>query len=444
MCGTMTSVQAASFRQDSAVRPDRLIIVGLDGVPFGLLADFAGRGVMPNIQRIIQTGIFRAMRSTVPEISSVAWSSIITGCNPAEHGIFGFVDLVPNSYKIRFPNFYELRSPPFWTLVGGKSVIINVPATYPVRTMNGVHISGFVSIDINRSVYPPSLIPELQKLGYRLDVDAEKAHKDMGLFLEDLDQTLAARIRAYEYLWGYTDWKVFMLVFTGTDRLMHFLWDAGEDHSHKYHSYFVEYFRKLDQVIGDVCSRLSQGDALILLSDHGFGRLEKDVYVNFLLAREGFLRFCGSEPSLTNIDYQTKAFALDPGRIFVNLQGKYPAGSVTAADKSRCVEELEQLFSALEFEGRKVIKHIYRKEQVYSGPLLADAPDIILIADKGFNLKGSLASNQLFARGPFTGKHTYDDAFLLINDPAFADNLPDDLSVINAGELIKTLTCQKP
>lgn len=430
--------------QENKVKAPRAIIIGLDGVPFGLLNDFAHTGVMPNTGKIIQNGLFMPMRSSVPEISSVAWSSIITGQNPAEHGIFGFIDLMPNSYKIRFPNFTDLQSPPFWQLAQGMSIIINVPSTYPVRKMNGVHISGFVSIDINKSVHPASLVPQLEKLNYRLDVDAQKAHEDLSLFLKDLDQTLTARIKAYEYLWNYTDWQILMLAFTGTDRLMHFLWEACEDENHKYHKDFLEHFRKIDKAIGDISRKITQEDKLILLSDHGFERLDKDVYINYLLAEEGFLTFKNNaEPNLANIDYSTKAFALDPARIYINLKGKYPAGSVNPNDKASCLADLEKLFSSLELDGRKVFKHIYRKEDVYSGPFLEDAPDLVLIADKGFNLKGSVTSKQLFARGPFTGKHTYDDAFLLLQNENLAKSLPDELSVIDAGKLIKSLVSKR-
>ena len=35
-----------------------------------------------------------------------------------------------------------------------KRIIINVPSTFPVKPLNGIHISGFVSLDLERSVCP--------------------------------------------------------------------------------------------------------------------------------------------------------------------------------------------------------------------------------------------------------------------------------------------------
>ncbi len=417
----------------------RTVIIGLDGVPFGMLDNMAKTDVMPNTAKLISAGLFKKVRSTIPEVSCVAWPALISGENPGQHGIFGFTDMVNGSFKMRFPNFTDLRVPPFWERATQKCVIINVPSTYPVRPMNGVHISGFVSIDIKKSVYPEKLIPDLNDLDYRLDVDSQKAHASMDMFMEDLDKTLQARIKAYRYLWQCLDWQTFMLVFTGTDRLMHFLWDAYEDENHKYHEAFLTHFRSIDRVIGEIIEQLTEQDLLILLSDHGFEKLQKDVYVNYLLAKEGVIAFeSGAEPKLANMSSATKAFALDPGRIYINQKGKYPAGNVSETDKEACLKDIEKLFSSLEIDGKKVIRHIYRKQDVYSGPYLDQAPDMILLAESGFNLKGAIGAGQLAARGLFTGKHTYPDAFLLANRADMITGLDADPSVIDVGKFIRS------
>jgi predicted AlkP superfamily phosphohydrolase/phosphomutase len=398
----------------------KTVIVGLDGVPYGMIERFAGDGVMPNTARLISQGIFKKMHSSIPEVSSVAWSSIITGENPGSHGIYGFMDLKPGSYTMRFPNFRDLKAPPFWDTWEGKSVIINVPSTYPVREMNGVLISGFVSIDFEKSVHPRTLVPDLLDLGYRLDVDSQQAHRSMELFLEDLDRVLNARIEAYRYLWGSLDWQTFMLVFTGTDRLMHFLWDAYENGDHRYHDVFREHFRKIDRAVGEISDRLNEGDLLIMISDHGFERLDKDVYISYLLMREGFLAFEeGADPALEHISRGTKAFVLDPARIYVNLKGRFPNGSVERSDVEGVLRRLDALFRSIEVDGRKVVRDVYRKEQIFSGPHLEHAPDMVMVGAEGFNLKANVKAARLADKAIFTGKHTQDSAFLA------ARGLPD-------------------
>ncbi|MFQ6052245.1 MAG: alkaline phosphatase family protein [Candidatus Hydrothermarchaeota archaeon] len=268
----------------------RLVIIGLDGVPYRFLKDLSGNDIMPNTRSIMESGIFRQMQSSVPEVSSVAWSSIITGKNPGEHGIFGFTDFSKGTYRLSFPSFNDLKATPFWKKDNSRrSVIINVPATYPASELNGVHISGFVALDLERSTYPASLVPKLKELHYRVDVDSSKAHESIDLFLWDLDRTLKARIEAYRYLWDKESWNTFMLVFTGTDRLSHFLWDAYEDESHSYYSAFLNHFRQIDEVIGEISHRLSENDYLMILSDHGFESLDKHVNINYFLQEKGFL-----------------------------------------------------------------------------------------------------------------------------------------------------------
>jgi predicted AlkP superfamily phosphohydrolase/phosphomutase len=221
-----------------------------------------------------------------------------------------------------------------------------------------------------------------------------------------------------------------MLVFTGTDRLMHFLWEAYEDPGHKYHNCFLEHFRKIDAIIGEISKKLTSDDLLIILSDHGFERLDKDVYINYFLQQEEFLKFqAGQKPNVQNLDSSSKAFALDPARIYINTKGKYPGGSVNPADKEKVIKSLEDIFSSWEIEGKSPIKRIYRKQEVYSGPFLDAAPDLILMANQNFNLKSSLNTSSVASKGIFTGKHTFSDAFILVNDQNLAKTLPENPDV---------------
>ena len=435
----------------------RTVIIGLDGMPYGLIKNLSENGTMPHTRALIEEGVFRQMASSIPEISSVAWSSIITGRNPAEHGVFGFTDLAPGTYRMIFPNFNNLKAPAFWEREGnGRSVIINVPATYPARELNGVLIAGFVALDLEKATYPASLVPQLTSMDYRVDVDYQRAGESISYFLTDLDRTLRARVAAYRYLWDAEDWDTFMLVFTGVDRLAHFLWHAYEDPSHEHHAAFLDHLHRIDQVIGEITQKLRDGDSLIMLSDHGFELLDKEVYVNFLLQQEGFLRFetCtepfdfaqdrrsrskGVSANFRDIGDGTKAFALDPGRIYVNLRGKYPRGSVDPADREAVIRDLESLLTSLEIDGRRVIRRVYRKEEIFEGPLFDQAPDLVPVADTGFNLRPGLNSGALWSKDARTGKHSQPDAFLLVRGEGAEEVVPDELSVVDVVGIIDGL-----
>lgn len=425
------------------------VIIGLDGVPFTLISNLAENGVMPNMADIIQKGIFRQMDSSIPDISSVAWSSIITGTNPGEHGIFGFSDVAPGSYRVCFPNFNALQVAPFWMDEScGRSVIVNVPFTYPASKLNGVLISGFVALELNKAIYPQSFLPQLQQMNYQIDVDSKKAVQSMELFLRDLNQTLESRIEVYRYLWDKIDWKTFVLVFTGTDRLSHFLWNAYEDASHRFHEDFLNHFRMIDEAVGEINDKLSDDDVLIMLSDHGFERLEESVNVNVYLRENGFLKL-KKQParSLNDIDEGTVAFALEPGRIYINTADKFPRGSIAEDNREKIADDLIQAFRSLEINDHKVINHICHKEYIYNGKMLERAPDLVLMPNSGFDLKARISSDKLIAEDVFTGKHNQNDAFLLVSghgvDESFISKRPSVFDVVNIlnslnGKQIKT------
>ncbi|MEJ2628489.1 MAG: alkaline phosphatase family protein, partial [bacterium] len=106
----------------------RTIFVGIDGASYSLLRELAQTGVMPHLNTLIEEGVLSRMLAPLPDNSAVSWSSIMTGKNPGEHGIFGFTDLIPNTYTLRFPNFLSMQSSTFWQVESEKKyVIINLP-----------------------------------------------------------------------------------------------------------------------------------------------------------------------------------------------------------------------------------------------------------------------------------------------------------------------------
>jgi predicted AlkP superfamily phosphohydrolase/phosphomutase len=347
----------------------------------------------------------------------------MTGTQSGEHGIFGFMDLDVGTYKMFFPNFTDLKTPTLWddlAPLGKKSVIINMPATYPARQINGALISGFVAIDINKAVHPPSLIPSLKAMDYRIDLDTQKARKDHDFLFYDLDATLDRRSRAVEFLWKEINWDLFIVVITGTDRLMHFLWTAYEEESHPYHEAFLDYFDKIDGFITRIYDRFlslegsQEGkNQFYMLSDHGFVKIKTEVYLNRWLQENGYLQFQNDQPeSIMDIGPGTAAFALDPSRIYINLKGKYPLGTITNDDYERVRQELKDSLERLAFEdGDFIAKRVYLKEELYHGPFMARAPDMIILPHPGYDLKGKTNSKAVFGRTNLLGMHTQDDAF---------------------------------
>lgn len=420
----------------------KAVVVGLDGVPFSLLANLKQSGRIPKMSAIFDKGYFGQMRVSIPEISSVSWSSFMTGKQSGEHGIYGFIDLEAGTYNMFFPNYSNLKAMPLWDELarsGKKSVVINMPATYPAGEINGAMISGFVAIDINKAVYPPALIPKLNDLGYRIDIDTAKARHDPELLFSDLDATLAGRQRAVDLLWQEVDWDLFIVVITGTDRLMHFLWTACEQEDHPYHQPFLDYFTKLDDLIGQIYDRFMNADSsdtdlkkFYMLSDHGFCKIDNEVYLNRWLQENGYLRFQKNAPeTIMDIGSGSRVFALDPSRLHINLKSKYSDGSVASSDYDRLCRELKTGLEALRSDsGDPVVKKVYFKDELFHGPHLSAAPDLVVLSNRGYDLKGKVNSAEVFGRTDLQGMHTQDDAFFYSSTGAKLESIFEAKEII--------------
>jgi predicted AlkP superfamily phosphohydrolase/phosphomutase len=394
----------------------KLLIIGLDGVSCEMVTGNGQPSLLPRMKEFFAGSLTR-MPVSIPEISAVSWSSFMTGTQSGEHGIFGFIDLAPGGYQYRFPDFRDLKVDPFFIELGARnkrSVIINLPATYPVRPVPGVLISGFVALDLGKAVYPIHYLPMLRETGYQVDVDAGKGRDRKAEFLADLHCALKVRRQVARMLWEREEWDIFMLTVTGTDRLQHFLYDAYNDGSHEFHGEFRHFFQEVDHAAMDFLERAAaRGDVeIIALSDHGFGPIRSEIYLNQVLKSHGFFSLEGSGAnSLTRISSRATAFALDPSRLYIHRKEKYPRGTVTKGDYEKVRRELKELFEGWEIKGRRAIRKAYFKEELYNGGQLAAAPDLVLLSEPGFDLKGGLEKDRETGTSHFTGMHRQDNAF---------------------------------
>jgi predicted AlkP superfamily phosphohydrolase/phosphomutase len=405
-----------------------------------LIQEYLERGYLPHLKAIVEQGhALHQMNASIPDISSVSWTTFATGVNPAEHGIYGFTALKPHTYSLTFPNASDVQAPPFWNILGkaaeGKastfssryedkvskplrSIILNIPHTYPAYEVNGILISGFVAIDLQQAIFPASIYDYLQGIDYHIDVDAQKAHHDKDAFLQDLFNCFATRQEAVRHFFHQEPWDLFIACVTETDRLQHFFIDAALDEKHSYHQTFERFYRELDAFMGALVSdfreRYGEDGFVMILSDHGFTTITQEVYVNTFLQEAGFLELGTEGQFYERIEKGTRAFTLDPGRIYLNYKGRYPRGCVDKKQRDGLREEITQALHSLKDPlGTPVIDRIFTREEIYHGPLADQAPDLVCLPKDGYDLKGRLNSDGVFGRTVFTGMHTWHDALCI-------------------------------
>jgi predicted AlkP superfamily phosphohydrolase/phosphomutase len=428
----------------------RVAIIGLDGVGVPLVEALTDAGVMPRMAALRRAGTLARMTSSIPTISSVSWSGFMTGTNPGRHGIYGFTDVKRDSYAIYFPNYRHVQGATIWDVLGARgrrSVVLNIPNTYPAKDIAGVLVSGFVAVNLERAVAPASVLPLLKEHGYRIDVDYVNANERPEAFFTDLFQTLAARRRTLAHFLARDEWDCFIGVITETDRLHHYFWNQYVDRGAPWHQRFLDFYAEIDAAIGALAEALPDGTPLFIVADHGHTLIESEFYPNVWLRQQGLLAFKTPTPkSIADIDPASKVFILDPGRIYVNLKGRFANGVVepgTEAEEllARVVEGL----AAVEYPGpavggaRRPVQRVFRRDEIYHGPQLAQAPDAVLHFNDGFDIKGAVAREELFGRSALTGMHTFDDSLFYVNRPgvgveglAITDLAPTVLALLGA------------
>ena len=235
-------------REGGADRKRRVVVIGLDGVPYTYVRHLFAAGEMPNFQAIVAEGALVQMDTTIPNVSSVAWSSFMTGQNPGKHGIYGFVDRRPDSLKVFIPTSRDMRTETLWEILGnaGKRVFsMNVPVTYPPRQVNGIVVGCFLSPNAEKAAPNADVAAALKRLNYCVDADPWRAHEDKDAFLGHLDEVFEHRIDAMRYFWRQEPWDFYMAHIMETDRLHHFFWQEMEEGHARYAPAFLDFYRRV-------------------------------------------------------------------------------------------------------------------------------------------------------------------------------------------------------
>lgn len=390
----------------------RLMVIGLDGVGLDLAHSLAERGVMPNLAGLLERGAVWPTASPLPEVSPVCWTSMFSGAGPGEHGVFGFAEPEPGAYRIQPIDSYSVAVPRLWQRAGEaglRSVVLNVPLTYPARVIEGVMVSGFVTPELSRGVHPLELLPRLKAMGYRPEPELEAGRHDPAAMLADLQQALAVRLDFFEQMLA-EDWSLYVAVVSDSDRVNHFAWPALWQDDHPLAQAALAPYAQMDRFLGRAWehaqSQVEAGEMTFMVAaDHSFGPINSEVYLNAWLKEQGYLVVEG-EPPAERILPQTKALALDPGRIYLHWRERFPGGWLEpGAEAEALLDELSAGLLSLRHEGQAVISRVHRGSELYTGPHAARGPDLVAEPAYGYSLRAGLDKVEVLGHSHLSGTH---------------------------------------
>lgn len=424
----------------------KVIVIGLDGATWDLIKPWVKEGVLPNIKKLLEDGVHSELASTLPSSTGPAWTSIITGKNPGKHGIFDFFDL--RSSNLRVMSSRDVKSKTLWRILSGyhKSVIvINVPATYPPEKVNGIIITGLLTpSEDSNFTYPRDIREELLRSGYVIEpgirfvraLSFSPKDKTIDELVNTFNENAEKKAEIAFKLMKKNDWDHLFIVFEGSDRLGHYLWREETFDALKRH------YQKLDQIIGRFFKEIPDNTTVIILSDHGMTPIKKKFYVNNWLMNLGVLYINGrirktikyhlvnigkkSAKTLADLNFpierilstkfaQKRIFSLvtskggfDTGRTKAYHLTNTSSGIIISSSQNLKKGEYEKLVDHMVRELNEIkdpdtgerILEAFKREELYSGPYVENAPEIMIAMKSGYDLTGIVSMNRKIMKNP--------------------------------------------
>ncbi|MFA5994821.1 MAG: alkaline phosphatase family protein [Patescibacteria group bacterium] len=269
---------------------NKVVVIGLDGSSWDLVKPLVEQGKLPNIKKIMNTGVSTVMRSTMPSHSAPAWTTFATGVNPVEHGCLDFLvvrddidDLdIIDSTKIKQNTIYEMM------VRGGRTpILINLPNTFPPKLKNNITITSLMTRG-DKYIYPETLkekYPELKQ--YRLSPNPKLRMTDnLEPYINDLCKLEEERIAGVKQLFLHEPWDFFFYLCSGTDWVGHVAYDKA---LYEHYEPALRMWYIMDEFIGWVIQRMNKDTTLFVMSDHGFKTYQQQFFINRWLEENNYL-----------------------------------------------------------------------------------------------------------------------------------------------------------
>ncbi len=416
----------------------RVVVIGWDAAPPAqLLNEWLEE--LPNLRRLVNQGVAGRLRSSDPPITVPAWTCMVSSKNPGQLGFYGFRNRRIGEYDGQWiATSAAVRANRLWDILSAarkRCAVFNVPQTYPVKPVNGVLISSFLTPSTDSEyTYPPELKLEIDRIadGYIIDCHNFRTD-DKQRLLEQIYQITNKRFTVAKYLMEREPWDFFMMVYMGPDRIQHGFWKYCDPQHRKFQrdnlfqGAILDYYEHLDDQLGELADIAGDDAVIIVVSDHGAKRMEGSFNVNDWLIQEGLLTL--KQPidgpvkfSADLVDWcQTVAWAWGGyySRVFMNVQGREPHGIVAMEDYERVRDELiRRLTQIKDDQGRIMHTRALRPQELFSGPYVDEASDLLVYFDDLYWRAGQNIGNDTVYDfdtevGPDDAVHDYDGVFVM-------------------------------
>jgi len=451
---------------------NKIIVIGIDGGSWNYIQKWIDEDRLPAFKKLQASGAWGRLESQLPPVTSPNWKCFSTGLNPGKLGVFWWENIDLKNRRIYIPNARTFQGKEIFDYLSeaGKRVgVINMPTLYPPHQINGLMVAGGPDAMESGFAYPEALEKLLKsKFNWRIlppNISYMKQNADE--VIEEIYRLIEVRFKAAEFLLSEGNFDFFMVVTYLINVLQHYHW--GDEKVFKA-------WRIIDAGVGRLVERFSDY-TFLFMSDHGTNEIKIKFNISTWLEQKGYLvlKKQGTSSRLQKLGLNrqriTKILTSLGLKDFVkkvvpkSLQQMLPddAGRVQFAGKAEAIDwdkskavasgqgpiyllnksdefknQLAVELESLEYQGLKIVNKVYRKEEIYNGPFMDIAPDLIVDQGKNIHFSGALGSKEAFeAPAHWKGENERFGLFLAFGQGIKSQKL--DTSILNLAPTILSL-----
>ncbi len=420
----------------------KTIIIGLDGATFNVIDPLIKNNKLSFFKKLKEQSSYGQLKSTLPVNGFASWTSFFTGKNPGKHNIYHYFNSEYFSSSPQLINNASVKSNLLWHITDHyklKSIYFNVPFLSEPEEINGVLVSGMFTPAEKAIAHPKSIEKKLRQSGFIADSGPAWHFETPEAYFNHIIETFETQQQCFFQTLDQNPCDVAVVTFNALDRVQKEFWNQPEK---------IELiYSKLDSFLEEIHSSIPEDAHFIVLSNHGFNKVNKKFFVNEWLWEHGLLtkkittespglydpddlfynHHNNHTPVVTNLltksgltknnirsilpnslsEVLKKAVPQSIRKLFhreylkiewdktqayfvsdyvqginINLKGREPNGVVEPGEqfekiRDRIIQELYNYKDPYTFE--HIIDEVYRKEELFSGEYVNNAPDIVIV-----------------------------------------------------------------